>query len=56
MKYHIFKDAKGEWRWHLRAANGKNIASSGEGYKNEADCAKVIELVKQAGAAPVVKD
>lgn len=56
MKFHVFKDAKGEYRWHLRAANGKNVASSGEGYKSEKDCEAGIELVKKASAAPVVKD
>lgn len=56
MKFHVFKDAKGEWRWHLRAANGKNIASSGEGYKAEKDCLAAIGLVKKAGDAEVVKD
>ena len=56
MKFHVFKDAKGEWRWHLRAANGKNVASSGEGYKAEKDCLAGIELVKKAGSAEVVKD
>ena len=56
MKFHVFKDAKGEFRWHLRAANGKNIAGSGEGYKAEKDCLAAIELVKKAGSAPVEVD
>ncbi|HZC89679.1 MAG TPA: YegP family protein [Mycobacterium sp.] len=31
----MFKDARGEYRFHLKAANGEIIASS-EGYKSKA--------------------
>ena len=34
----IYQDAKGEWRWHRTAANGKIVGASAEGYKNRADC------------------
>jgi len=30
-KFYIFKDAKGEYRWRLRAGSGRIIAGSGEG-------------------------
>ncbi len=53
-KFQIFKDAKGEFRWRLRAGNNEIIATSGEGYKAKADCQHGIELVKRdASAAPV---
>lgn len=51
--FQIFKDTKGEWRWRLVAANGKQIATSGEGYKSKAKCAAAIELVRKAANAPV---
>jgi uncharacterized protein len=51
MRYIIFKDSTGQWRWHLRAANGRVIANSGEGYGNKADCQSAIELVKLSSAA-----
>jgi len=53
--YYYSKDARGEWRWRLKASNGEIIADSGEGYKNEADCLAAIELVKGSGKAPVVE-
>lgn len=34
MKFVLWKDAKGEWRWTLRAKNGKIVADSAEGYKS----------------------
>ena len=34
----FYRDRRKEWRWRYRAANGKIIAESGEGYKNREDC------------------
>lgn len=39
-----------QWRWRLRAANGRNIAHSGESYRNKSDAQSAIGLVK--GEAP----
>ena len=55
MKYHIYKDIGGEWRWSLEAAKGRKIANSGEGYKNKGDCAAAIDLVKGSSIATVHK-
>lgn len=46
MTYYYFKDHKGEWRWLLKARNGRLIAASGEAYKDEGECLYDIELVK----------
>lgn len=53
MGYEYYKDAKGEWRWRLRADNHKTIADSAEGYWNKDDCLAAIALVKGSGNAPV---
>jgi uncharacterized protein YegP (UPF0339 family) len=55
--FQIDCDKKGEFRWRLRAGNGKIIATSGEGYKAKPDCLRGIELVKTEGAvAPSVDE
>lgn len=41
----------GQWRWRLRALNGKIIAVSGEAYHNRTDCLHAIELVREATTA-----
>lgn len=53
MTYWYFKDAQGQWRWHLTAANNRKIAVSGEAYHNQADCLAAIQLVKGSANAPV---
>jgi uncharacterized protein YegP (UPF0339 family) len=37
---------KREWRWRLRAANGRIIATSGEGYRNKQDCLDIVEKIQ----------
>jgi len=50
----VYKDAAGEFRWTLFAANAKRIADSAEGYKNKADCKHGARLVAGiASNAPV---
>ncbi|HEY8562826.1 MAG TPA: DUF1508 domain-containing protein [Pyrinomonadaceae bacterium] len=48
MKFEIYQDEKGEWRWRLRAANGETIATSGEGYKNHKHAFVIITKIRQA--------
>lgn len=33
-RYQYYKDAAGDWRWRLKAANGE-IVASGEGYSRK---------------------
>lgn len=35
-----------QWRWRLRAGNGRIIAVSGEGYNNKVDALHAIELIR----------
>lgn len=58
MEYVIYKvrsgNFKGQFRWYLRAANGRKIATGGESFHNQADCLSAIGLIKASGPAPVV--
>lgn len=47
MKFETYLDKRHEWRWRLKASNGKIIADSGEGYKQRSDCLHGIDLVRQ---------
>ena len=38
----IYRDVRGEYRWRVRAANGRIVADSSEGYENRADCARMF--------------
>ncbi|MCX7900355.1 MAG: DUF1508 domain-containing protein [Methylocystis sp.] len=55
MKFELYKDAKGEYRWRLKALNGNIIATSSEGYKTKGDCEHAIKLVQGSGSASVVE-
>ena len=56
MTYEYYKDHKGEWRWRLKAANGRIIADSAESYKEKKDCLHDIDLVKQSSNAAVITE
>lgn len=53
--YKVYRDKKGEWRWNLKAENGKIIADSAESYINRSDCLNAIALVKSSATAPVTR-
>ncbi len=51
-KYQIFKDAAGEFRFHLKASNGEIIAES-KGYKTKEECQSILDAVKSSCNAEI---
>jgi uncharacterized protein len=56
LTFEVYKDAREEFRWRLKAGNGKIIAVSGEGYRAKADCHKAIEMIQSGAAKAKVED
>jgi uncharacterized protein YegP (UPF0339 family) len=54
MRFELYRDAGGQWRWRLRARNGEVVAESGEGYVRREDCEHGISLVRQSAEAKTV--
>lgn len=42
-----------QWRWRIKAANGRIVATSGEGYNNKADLLHALDVVREALKCPV---
>ena len=54
-KFEIYKDAKGEFRFRYKAANGEVVAQ-GEGYSSKAGCLNGIKSIQEnAPSAEVVE-
>jgi len=53
LHFKVFQDVGAQWRWRLVAANGRNVAVSGEGYWNKNDCLHGINLVAGSNGAPI---
>lgn len=53
MKIEIYKDFIGEWRWRLKASNGKIIAH-GESYKKKLTMLSVIKELTYKGFYPKI--
>lgn len=45
-KYEVYGDAAGEWRWRLKAGNGRVVAS-GEGYKKKSGALSGVRAHKR---------
>lgn len=43
-KFAVFQDEAGEWRWHLKAANGR-IISQGEGHTRPRGAERALRTV-----------
>ncbi|MBV9077390.1 MAG: DUF1508 domain-containing protein [Methylobacteriaceae bacterium] len=56
MRFELYKDHAGDWRWRLRTTNGDVIADSAEGYRHRGDCEHGIALVKGTTAETLVVD
>ena len=37
-RFSFYTDKAGEWRWRRKAANGRIVGASSEGYDNRRDC------------------
>lgn len=50
MKFEMYRDPNGQYRWRLKAANGEIIAQ-GESYINRQDCIDAVRLVMDTDRA-----
>ena len=53
--YEVFRDAHGDWQWRLKAANGRIIAHSSQGYRRKQDCVDDINRVKKNSQTSIVE-
>ncbi len=57
MKFVIYADSAGEYRWRLVASNGQTVASAGQAFASKANAITAAENVKaNAGSASVVEE
>lgn len=48
MKFTVYQDSNGGWRWRLRAKNGRIVADSAEGYRSRRHCAGMCKRINPA--------
>lgn len=52
MKFIIYQDCAGQWRWSYQL-NGRKIAESGESYPTQGRCLEEIAHMREAVIAPI---
>jgi uncharacterized protein YegP (UPF0339 family) len=56
MKFEIYADSGGGFRWRLVAANGQTVATSGEAFASKANATRAAENVRDnTGSAQIVE-
>jgi len=56
MRFEVYADTGGSYRWRLIATNGQTVASSGEPFASKANARAAAENVKaNAGSAEIVE-
>jgi uncharacterized protein YegP (UPF0339 family) len=55
-KFEIYEDASREYRWRLKAPNGRIIADSGEGYSSRSNARRAAENVRQRIGGASIED
>jgi uncharacterized protein YegP (UPF0339 family) len=56
IRFQVYRNDKGEYRWRVFADNNRIIATSGEGYRNRKDCVHGIQLLKNEAAIAQIED
>ncbi len=55
-KVEIYRDSRREWRWRMKASNGRILADSGEGYRRKASALQGARRVRELIAAGKIKE
>src|SRR5262245_14601592 len=56
-KFEVYEDKGKDYRWRLKASNGQIVAAANKGYKDKADCEKVVDAIKKGvNKAEVVEE
>lgn len=53
-KLELYRDAGRDWRWRLKASNGRILADSGEGYRRRNAACKAMSRVREILAGHVL--
>ncbi len=52
----VYRDRRREWRWRLKASNGRILADSGEGYRRRGSAVHGARRIRELFIAGKVKE
>lgn len=55
-KFEVYEDQRGEYRWRLKAANGRIVGDSGEGYSTKSNAKQSAERAGRSIATARIVD
>ena len=56
MRFEIYQDRAGKWRWRLIAANGERVAASGQSFASHFNAERAVtDVIAIVRAGPAVR-
>jgi uncharacterized protein YegP (UPF0339 family) len=56
LKFELYRDKGRDFRWRLKAANGRILATSSEAYTAKADCRTAIDRIREGARVATIDD
>lgn len=56
LQFELYRDSRSRFRWRLKAANGRILGTSSEGYNAKADCRAAINRIREGASTASVED
>ncbi len=56
MKFVVYKDSGGKYRWRLVAGNGQTVGSSGEAFESQSNARRAAENVRDSAGSATVEN
>lgn len=48
MRFHVYQDKSGAWRWRMVARNGETVADGGQSYTRQRDALRAVKRIMAA--------
>lgn len=56
LQFELYRDGRARFRWRLKSANGRVLATSSEGYNAKADGRSAIERIRNGASTATIED
>jgi uncharacterized protein YegP (UPF0339 family) len=56
LRFELYRDSRRLFRWRLKAANGRILGTSSEGYTAKSDCRTAIDRIREGASTAALDD
>ncbi len=56
LRFELYRDSRKGFRWRLKSANGRVLATGGEAYSTRSACREAIDRIREGASSAEVDD